>query len=146
MSGSRLAGRKTTSVWLQGLACGALLTFAAPTLLLLVVMLCPAIACQLADPGTEKGMARAVGAASAAFTLDPLWHLWLAMDRMDAAIAILCTPLTLCLAWGAGAIAWALCEVLPVVIRTTWDAREALRSQSLAAELKTLREEWDLKE
>jgi hypothetical protein len=146
MSASRPASRKNTAIWLQGLACGALLAFASPTALLLAVMLCPAIACHLADTGAEKGTARAVGAACGAFTLSPLWHLWLAMDRMDAAIAILCTPVTLCLAWGAGAIAWALCQVLPVVIRTTWDAREALRAKTLAAELQTLREEWDLNE
>jgi fumarate reductase subunit D len=146
MSGTRPARSRNSAIWLQGLACGALLAFASPTALLLAVMLCPAIACTLADTGTDKGMSRAVAAACAAFTLGPLWHLWLALDRMDAAIAILCTPTSVCLAWGAGAIAWALCQVLPVIIRTTWDAREDLRAKSLAAELQTLREEWDLNE
>ena len=63
---------------------------------------------------------------------------------MDAALDALSNPLTLVTAWGAGACAWALCQVVPVILRTAWDASEAARARILQNELTRTREEWDL--
>jgi hypothetical protein len=48
------------------------------------------------------------------------------------------------LAWGAGATAWALCQILAVLLRVVWDVREAARARAIEAELKASAAEWDL--
>ena len=135
---------KGSILWAQGLACGALLTFAAPTALLLAILLAPAIACALGEKNTAGSSTRAVGLCCAAAALSPVWHLWMRGDAMDAALDALANPLVLVTAWGAGACAWALCQVVPVVLRTAWDASEAARARVMQAELARTREEWDI--
>ena len=135
---------KGSLLWMQGLACGALLTFAAPTALVLATLLAPALACLLGERAAPRTAARAVTLCCAAAALAPLWHLWMRNDRMDAALDTLSNPLTLVIAWGAGACAWALCQVVPVVVCTAWDARAAARARTLEAELTRTREEWEL--
>ncbi len=136
--------RRGRTIWVQGLACGALLTFAAPTLLMLVVVLAPTGLCLLAEPRSGRGQARAVALGCAATALGPVWRLWMAGDRLDQALTILTEPATLCMAWGAGATAWAMCQITPVAIRVLWDAKEAAKSRALKAELETLRSTWNL--
>ena len=131
-------------LWVQGLASGALLTFAAPTAIVLAIVLAPAIACAIGERTANHAMARAVALCCAAAGLSPLWHLWMLGDHMEAALVILGDPYTVVLAWGAGASAWALCQILPVLIRAAWDIREATRARALEAEIARCREEWDL--
>jgi hypothetical protein len=131
-------------LWVQGLACGALLTFAAPTALLAAATFAPALACRLVETSPNRAQARSVGLACAAAAIGPIWRLWVAGGAMQQAWVILSEPWTLPLAWGAGAGAWALCQTLPVLLRTMWDARDAARARTLAAELKACREAWRL--
>ena len=138
--------RRGATVWVQGLACGALLTFATPTALLLGILLAPAILCILASPGAERGVFRAVASSCAAASLAPVWRLWMNGGHMDEVAAILASPSILCAAWGAGAAAWAMCQVLPVIIKTAWDIREANKAKTIEAELAQLNEEWGLKQ
>ena len=63
---------------------------------------------------------------------------------MDGVAAELARPATLCLAWGAGAAAWAMCQILPVILQTAWNAREARKAAIASAELAKLKEEWGL--
>ena len=144
IAGARTAvnpGRRGSALWIQGLACGAALTFAAPTVLLLGVLLAPALVCLLVQPG-DRGLLRAVAVACTASSLSPVWHLWLAGDRLDHALASLSDPFVLLLAWGAGASAWALCQVIPVVLRGSWDMQNAARMRAMETELKSLHEQW----
>ncbi len=129
-------------LWLQGLVCGAILTFAPATAVMLGVLLAPAWATLAADTEPGRGTTRAVTLACMAGALSPVWHLWLAHGRMDVAVLILCDPLSLALAWGAGASAWALCQVLPVFLQAIWNMRETIRARAIEAELKRLNEEW----
>jgi hypothetical protein len=133
---------KASVLWLQGLGSGALLAFATPSFILLGVLLAPALASYAADTEAGKGMTRAVALACLAGALSPAWHLWMAHDRMEVAVALLCDPFTLAIAWGAGASAWALSQVLPAVLKNVWDLREVARAHAIEAELKRLREEW----
>ncbi len=135
---------KGSLLWVQGLASGALLTFATPTALVLATLLAPAIACALGEKGVAGSATRAVALCCTAASLSPLWHLWAQGDSMDAALDALSNPLTMVTAWGAGACAWALCQVVPVVLRTAWETREASRARMLQAELAITRAEWDL--
>jgi hypothetical protein len=138
------APAKGVVVWIQGLACGALLTFAFPGVLLLGVLMAPSLVCLLIDRAPGHGLARAVGLACAAAALGPAWHLLLAGDTMATAAASLLDPLVLGLAWGAGASAWALCQVLPVVLKAVSDMRESARARAIEAEMASCRAEWDL--
>jgi hypothetical protein len=133
-------------MWLQGLACGALLAFAPAMALLLGVLLAPAIACFAADMEQGRGATRSVAIACVAGALSPAWHLWLAGNAFGVAITLLCDPLTLVLAWGAGACAWALCQVVPALLQSLWSVRETLRTHKIEAEMKRIREEWHLEE
>ena len=135
-------GRRGSTLWIQGLACGACLTFAAPTALMLSVLLAPALICLLVQSAANRGVVRAVAVACAAASLSPVWHLWLAGDRFEQALASLSDPFVPFLAWGSGASAWALCQVIPVVLRGSWDMQTAARIKTLETELKTLNEEW----
>jgi hypothetical protein len=138
------AQAKGSMLWLQGLVCGALLAFAPATALLLVVLLAPALACLATDTEPGRGMTRAVALACVAGALPPVWHLWMAHDTMEMALALLLQPLTLCLAWGAGACSWALCQVLPVLLQSLWNVRETVRARAIKTELKRLKDEWHL--
>ncbi len=134
---------RSSVIWVQGLACGALLTFAAPTALLLAILFAPAAICPLLEP-TKTGLTRAVALGCAAASLGPAWRLWTAGDRMDQALASLSDPGTISLAWGAGACAWALCQVLPVILARSWEVREASRIRAIEAEIKEVQDIWSM--
>ena len=141
---AQAAAPKGSLVWAQGMVCGALLAFATPTALVLGVLLAPALACFVGERAQGRTMARGVALCCGAATVSPLWHLWHGGNSVGAALELLSDPLCLVLAWGAGACAWALCQVLPVVVRTTWEMRMAARAKAIEAELVACREEWDL--
>jgi hypothetical protein len=142
---ARPASRPRASyTWLQGLACGALLAFAPAFALLLGVLLAPAMTAMLLDQRPGRPVARAVFLADIAFTLAPAWHLFLGAQTLGSALDILADPTVTGLAWLAGACGWALCEVLPVLLRALSDLSTAARVSALQAEAKALRETWDL--
>jgi hypothetical protein len=137
---------KASMLWVQGLVCGALLAFATPTALVLGVLMAPALICLLAERGPRHGIARAVALCCGAACLAPVWHLWMSDNGMGTALSILAEPLAVVLAWGSGACAWALCQLLPVLVRTAWDAKEAARAKAIQKQLALYREEWDFPE
>jgi hypothetical protein len=143
-AGGTGARPKGSHAWLQGLACGALLAFAPSFALLLAVLLAPAIAASLLDRRPHHPVARAVALASGAFTLGPVWRLATGGHSLGAALDLLADPLVIGLAWLAGACGWALCVLLPVVLRAASDVRAAARIAALQAEAEALRAAWDL--
>ncbi len=131
-------------MWLQGLVCGALLTFATPIALLVAVLLAPTVAAAVMDAAPNRAMTRAVFLSGLAFTLGPLWKLILEGRGMQAAVELIGDPAVLGAAWLAGACGWALCEVLPVVLRSFAEIRAVARITALQSEATALREMWDL--
>jgi hypothetical protein len=131
-------------MWLQGLVCGAVLTFATPIAVLVGVLLAPTVPAAIMDPGPNRAMTRAVFLSGLAFTLGPLWKLIMDGRGMAAAVDLVSDPAVLGAAWLAGACGWALCEVLPVVLRSFAELRAVARMTALQAEAAKLREEWDL--
>jgi hypothetical protein len=63
---------------------------------------------------------------------------------MAVALDMLANPSILCPAWLAGACGWAVCECLPLVLRSAANRAAEAKIESLDAEAKKLREEWDL--
>jgi hypothetical protein len=135
---------KASMMWLQGLACGALLAFAPGMAVLLAVLLAPAIAAFAADMEPGRGTTRSVAVACAAGAVSPAWRLWPAGGRMESVLVLLSDPLTIVLAWGSGACAWALCQVAPAILQSVWSVRETVRAHRIEAEMKQIREEWHL--
>ncbi len=129
---------------LIGVVFGAVLTFATPTALLCGVLLAPAIVVAVVDGSPRSAMARVVFVAGAGFSFAPIWHLNTAGGTMAVAMDMLSNPSILCPAWLAGACGWAVCECLPLVLRSAANRAAEARIEALAAEAKKLREEWDL--
>jgi hypothetical protein len=137
------AGKSGGSLmWLQGLVCGAVLAFATPVAVLTSVLLAPALMASVMDVQPGRPVAGAL--AGAAFTVGPLWHLILNGRTMPVALDLLADPAVIGPAWLAGACGWALCELLPVLLRGVADMQAAARTATLKAEEKALREAWDL--
>jgi hypothetical protein len=130
--------------WLQGLACGALLAFAPGFALLLAALLAPAFVGLLLDRRPGRPIARAILLAGAAFSLAPAWHLFQGGQNVAAAMDLLVDPAILAPAWLAGSCGWAICEILPVLLRVAADVRATTRIAALQAEVRALRETWDL--
>ena len=141
---SRAKRGQGSTLWLQGLACGALLAFAPSFAALGAALLAPALLATVADARPGRPVARAVFLASAAFTLMPAWRLFQNGQSLTAALDLLAEPAVIGPAWLAGACGWALCEVLPVLLRAIADARTAAHAHALRAEEKALRAAWDL--
>ena len=134
---------RQSTFWVQGAICGALLAFATPTALLIGILLAPALATAAVEQGPLRGTTRAVALCGAAATLSPAWRLWMQGGQMGAALDLLSDPLTIVLAWGAGACAWAACQVLPAIVAGVWNVREASRAKAIETELIRCREDWD---
>jgi hypothetical protein len=132
-------------LWLQGLVCGALLAFATPVALLVCVLMAPGAAASVFDTAPQRAMTRAVCLGCLAFTLGPVWRLLLVGRGMTEAVDMLLDPAIVGPAWLAGACGWALCELLPVVLRSLADARAASRIAALQNEEAELKEQWDIK-
>jgi len=81
-----------------------------------------------------------------AFTLAPLWHLIEGGGGVAAALDVLADPAVTAPAWLAGASGWALCELLPVLLRGLASMNAQARLAALEAEEKALRAAWDLDE
>src|ERR1700723_979288 len=81
--------RQHSMVWLQGLLCGALVTLAPSTALLLGVLLGPALLAMVLDRQPGRPRARSIALCSVAASIDPLRILWVAGHGMATATALL---------------------------------------------------------
>jgi hypothetical protein len=132
-------------MWLQGLICGALLAFATPTAVLAGALLAPSAIAWATDTAPGRPMARAVLFAATPFAVGPLWHLWVNGHSMRTALDLLADTPALFEAWLSAAFGWAVCQILPVVLRAAADMQAARQAAQLKAELTRLREEWDFR-
>jgi hypothetical protein len=143
-AGSVAQPRQHSMVWLQGLLCGAMVTLATPTALLLGVLLGPVVLALVLDRQPGRPRARSIALCGMAASVDPLRTLWMTDHSMATATALLGHLQIVGAAWIAAAAGWLLAEVMPIAVRV---ALEAL-SISRAARLRTLRarlvEEWGL--
>jgi hypothetical protein len=138
------AARAGRLIWLQGLACGALVTFASPLAILAGGLMAPAILAAVLEARPGRPVTRVVGLACAAVAASPVWHLWLAGTGTEGALALLADPATLGGAWGAGALGWALTELIPLVLRLSMEAADRARKAAMENERTALLEEWEL--
>jgi hypothetical protein len=136
--------RPHSMVWLQGLLCGAVVTLATPTALLLGVLLGPALASLVLDRRPGRPTARCIVLCSTAASVQPIRILWAAGHTMAASTALLADLRVVGTAWSAAAGGWLLAELAPVVVRVVLEGLSRSRAARLRAERQELVEAWGL--
>jgi hypothetical protein len=136
--------RQHSLVWLQGLLCGAVVTLATPTALLLGVLLGPAILALVLDRQPGRPKARGVALFNMAAAIDPLRTLWMSGHSMSNASALLGDMHILGMAWSAAAAGWLMAELAPIAVRAVLDVLSVARVARLRAERTRLAQEWGL--
>ena len=136
--------RQHSMVWLQGLLCGALVTLAPSTALLLGVLLGPALLAMVLDRQPGRPRARSIALCIVAASIDPLRILWVAGHGMVTATALLGDLGVVGAAWSAAAAGWLLVEVMPIAVRATLEALSISRTAQLRTARAPLVEEWNL--
>ena len=142
MARAAMAQRRHSFVWLQGLACGAVVTLAPAAALLLGVLLGPAALALVLDPQPGRPVARAVLLCSAAACVEPLRALWAAGHTTQASLALLGDFGLVGTAWSAAAAGWLLVELAPVLTRVVLEAHSRAKAARLRAARARLGEEW----
>jgi len=130
-------------MWLQGLACGALVTMATPTALLAGVLLAPTILVWFLDSAPGKPTLRPVAMLGLGTAAYPLLELWRLGHTMSAAIDLALDPSVLVLAWAAQSGGWLLVELLPLLITVGMQIAASARIARLQALRRSYEEEWD---
>ena len=136
--------RQHSLVWLQGLACGALVTLATPTATLLGILLAPALLAVMFDHEPGRPRARSIGLCNMVAAVEPLHILWTTGHSMATATALLGNPQLIGKAWSAAAAGWLLAEVLPIGVRAILETLSIARTNKLRAERARLVEAWGL--
>ena len=134
--------RQRSLVWLQGLLCGAVVTLAPSTALLLGVLLGPALLALILDRQSGRPRARSIALCSMAASVDPLRALWASDHSISAASALLGNLSIVAAAWSAGAAGWLLAEIAPLGVRAALEAISLTRAARLRAARVQLMEEW----
>jgi len=134
--------RQHSLVWLQGLLCGAMVTLATPTALLLGVLIGPTILALVLDRQPGRPKARGVALFNMAAAVDPLRTLWVSNHSLSNATALLGDRHILGTAWSAAAAGWLLAELAPIAVRVVLDVLSVARVARLRAERTRLMEDW----
>lgn len=136
--------RQHSLVWVQGLLCGALVTLATPTALLLGVLLGPAMIAVVLDSEPGRPTGRSVALFSMAASVAPLKALWTTGHTMRGALNLVGSLDLVATAWSAAAAGWLMAQILPIAMRTVLEALGTARSARLRAERAKLVADWGL--
>ena len=129
-------------MWLQGLACGAMVALVPGTSLLLGVLLAPGLAALVLDRQPGRPIARSVLLCGGAFCIGPVSALWSAGQSVEAALGIVGDINSIGTAWSAAAAGWFMAELIPLVVRVVLEAAGVARAARLRAARAKLIEEW----
>jgi hypothetical protein len=136
-------GKHRSFIWLEGLACGALVALATSTALLLAVLLGPALLAALLDRQPGRPAARSVALCSLCGIVGPVRELWAGGGHtLGTALALAADPAVLAWAWGAAATGWLLSELMPVTVRAVLEASTLSRAARLRAARARYEAEW----
>ena len=138
--------RQHSLVWLQGLLCGAMVTLATPTALLLGMLLAPVLLAVMLDHEPGRPRARSIALCGMAASVEPLRTLWMSGHTIPVAAALAGNARIIGFAWSAAAAGWLLAEVLPIAVRAVLETLSIARAGRLRAERAKLVEAWGLEE
>lgn len=130
--------------WMVGMACGMLIVLAAPTALLLAVMLLPGIFAWMVDrlPGRPVGMIVLV--CGLTLTIGPLATLWSGGGEWIVCRDILSRITTPAGAWMAQGGGWLAAELAPVMARLFIELKVAAQASMLRSARAKLEAAWGL--
>jgi hypothetical protein len=131
-------------IWLQGLVCGALVTVATPTALLVAGLLAPAAVAYYLDRVPGRPVVRTVLLFGLAGGIGALRTLWGTGHNVSVALALLGDPAALLPAWGAAAIGWLLAELAPLGVRLALEIACRTRISELRVARARYEAEWGL--
>jgi hypothetical protein len=140
----RSGGKHHSLVWVQGLACGALVALAPSLALMIGILLGPGIIALAFDSDPGKPVARTVLLCGIAACVDPIRTLWGAGHGLDMTMALVSDLGTVGTAWSAAAAGWLLAELAPIVVRAVLEASSFARAAQIRAARAKLADEWGL--
>ncbi len=140
------AGRRPSTVWVQGLVCGGLLTVLPSLALMLAMLLWPLALAAFMDRAPGRPLARSVGLCGAAGCVGPLRALLAAGFAPTVAWKLACDPVTIGTAWGAAGAGWLLAELAPLAVRLVLEAVSTAQAVRLRAERSRLGAQFGLGE
>jgi len=136
--------RRHSLTWLQGLLCGGVVTLAAPSALLLGVLLGPTLLALSLDRQAGRPTARSVALCNMAASVGPLRTLWASGHSVAMAASLVTNVQILGQAWSAAAAGWLLAEAAPIAVRAVLEALSVSQIARLRAARSRLVEEWGL--
>jgi hypothetical protein len=132
------------AVWLQGLACGAVVAMATPTAVLAALLLAPAMAAFALERQAGRPAARVALLVGAAAAAPPLVTLWQAGVGVGGAVAAASDPGVLAACWAAQAGGWLLAQLAPLLLRLVFDLRAAALTRWLRKQREHYESEWGI--
>ena len=137
------ARRRSSLVWITGLASGAVLALNPATVLLLAVLFAPAVLMRVLDARDEGAAGRAVLLCDAAASIAPMIAAWRSgPPTLAATLATLTSTPIVVLPWLAASGAWLASETFGLLVYRSLTIRARLATARLDAEIDALREEW----
>jgi hypothetical protein len=137
-------GKQGSLIWVQGLACGALVALTPSLAFMVAILLGPGIAAVMLDREPGKPIGRAVLLSGLAACVTPVRMLWASGRGIDAGMAIAQDIGVVGTAWSAAAGGWLLAELAPVFVRVVLEATSMTRAAQLRSSRERLIEEWGL--
>jgi hypothetical protein len=137
-------GQKPGSLWLQGLACGALCTLATPTALLAGLLVAPGLLALALDAEPGRPAARPILLLGLVATVHPVAELWRLGQSIGTALDLLASPKVVATAWLAQMGGWVLVELGPMLIALALEAAAQARLMRLRAARARYEAQWDI--
>jgi hypothetical protein len=120
----------------------ALLVFALPTLVLVVLGLAPTMVAAVIDRRAEKYAAYCVGGFNISGVIPYLFLLWASGDTMHALGSIVGSPFAWLAMYGAAALGWLANYWTPLIMVRVMSARDRREAAQLRRRQQQILEEW----
>ena len=139
---SDVAPRRRSWLWLQGLVCGAALSFATAPALLVAGLLLPGLAGYAIERTPGKPISEAMLLFGVATVFMPLRLLWEGGHSMAACLTLIMDPWRLGLSWTAAAAGWFLAESAQMIAERYGELAARRDIAALRKERAELAAEW----
>jgi hypothetical protein len=146
-SGSKLGkGAAGLGILLLGLASGGLLALSPDIAMPLAVLMLPGLIALVLDRSPGCGLAQAVLLFQATACVHSVAEAWYGCAGVDSCMGFLASTPLVMRTWLAGAAAFMIAQILPLVLKALDDRRLQKRRAVLIARRETLLSEWGLNE
>jgi hypothetical protein len=138
------ARRPGSTLWLQGLACGALVALATPVAALAALLMVPSLGAFLLEHPASRVAARVALLCGLAAAAAPLAALWQSGQGVSAAVAVASDTGVLSFCWAAQAAGWLLAHLAPLLTRLALEWHATALAARLRGERARYEAEWGI--